>query len=47
MFNIVALSFTADFQSEYEPVQLLLGASIGIIAVVFLIKKIISRRNQK
>jgi len=47
MLNTIALSFTADFQSEYEPIHLLLGASIGIIAVVILIKKIINRRNKK
>jgi len=47
MINIAALFFTADFQSEYEPVYLLLGLSIGIVGIVILIKKIINKRNQK
>jgi hypothetical protein len=47
MINIFALFFTADFQGEYEPVHLLLGASIGIIAIVILIKKITGRRDKK
>jgi len=46
MINTIALFFTQEFQSEYDPVQLLLGASIGIVAVVILIKKI-SRRNKR
>lgn len=47
MINIFALFFTADYQAEYEPAHLLLGASIGIIAIVILIKKIASRRDKK
>jgi multisubunit Na+/H+ antiporter MnhE subunit len=47
MINIIALFFTAEFSSEYEPFQLLLGAGIGIIAILILIKKIINKRNQK
>jgi len=47
MINIISLYFTQEFQSEYEPIQLLLGASIGIIVVVILGKKIINRRNKK
>jgi hypothetical protein len=47
MIDTITLYFTKDFQSEIEPFQLLLGASIGIIAVVILIKKIINRRNKK
>lgn len=47
MIDIVTLYFTKDFQSEAEPFQLLLGAGIGIVAVVILIKKIINRRNKK
>jgi len=47
MMNIIALYFTEEFSSEYEPFQLLLGASIGIIVVVILIKKIINRRNKQ
>jgi hypothetical protein len=47
MINIIALFFTKEFSSEYEPAQLLLGAGIGIVAVVILVKKIIDRRNKK
>jgi hypothetical protein len=47
MISVVALYFARDFQTEIEPFQLLLGASIGIITVVILVKKIISRRNKK
>jgi hypothetical protein len=47
MFNIISLFFTEDFQSEYEPIHLLLGVGIVIIAVFILIKKIIGRRNKK
>ena len=47
MIDIVTLYFAKDFQSEAEPFQLLLGAGIGIVAVVILIKKIINRRNKK
>lgn len=43
MINIMTLSFTADFQSEIEPSTLVLGSSIGIFAVVILIKKITMR----
>jgi len=46
MINTIALYFTEGFSSEIEPFQLLLGASIGIVAVVILIKKI-SRRNKR
>jgi len=49
MNNIITLglSFGENGFSDYEPVHLLLGASIGILAVVILIKKIINRRNKK
>jgi len=47
MIDTITLYFTKEFQSEIEPFQLLLGAGIGIVIVVFLIKKIISRRNKK
>ena len=47
MINIIALFFTKEFSSEYEPAQLLLGAGIGIIVILILIKKIINRRNKK
>jgi hypothetical protein len=47
MINIIALYFTKEFSSEYDPFQLLLGAGIGIITVVILIKKIINRRNEQ
>jgi hypothetical protein len=46
MINTISLYFTAEFSSEYEPVQLLLGAGVGIVIVVILIKKIISMRNK-
>jgi hypothetical protein len=47
MINIIALYFTKEFSSEYGPAQLLLGAGIAIVIVVFLIKKIINMRNKK
>ena len=47
MINIIALFFTEDFQSEYEPVHLLLGAAIGIIGSIIIAKKIINRRKKK
>jgi len=47
MFNIVALFFTGTFQSEYEPIHLILGASIGILLVVIAIKKITMRIKKK
>jgi len=47
MINIITLYFTKEFSSEYDPVQLLLGAGIGIVIVVILIKKIINKRNKK
>ena len=40
MINTIALYFTEGFWSELESFQLLLGTSIGITAVVILIKKI-------
>jgi hypothetical protein len=47
MFNIIALFFTGTFQSEYEPIHLILGASIGILLVVIAIKKITMRIKKK
>jgi purine-cytosine permease-like protein len=47
MIHIIALYFTKEFSSEYEPFQLLLGAGIGILAVVILIKKIINKRKKQ
>ena len=46
MINIFALFFTSEFQLNYEPIHLLLGAGIGIVVIVILIKKIINRRNR-
>jgi hypothetical protein len=46
MINIITLFFTAEFSSNYEPIHLLLGAGIGIVGIVILIKKIIDRRNR-
>ena len=43
----LGLSFTEQGFSDYEPIHLLLGVSIGIIAVVILIKKIANRSNKK
>ena len=40
MNDTIAIYFAKDFQSEIKPFQLLLGACIGIIAVVILIKKL-------
>ncbi|MDH3765913.1 MAG: hypothetical protein OER82_08895 [Nitrosopumilus sp.] len=39
MVNIIALCFTKEFSSQYEPAQLLLGSGIGIVIVVILVKK--------
>ena len=47
MINMIVLYFTKEFSAEYEPAQLLLGAGIGIVIVVILIKKIINRVNKK
>lgn len=47
MIDTIILYFTKEFQSEIEPFQLLLGAGIGIVIVIFLIKKIINRGNEK
>jgi len=47
MMDTISLFFTADFQSEYEPIHLLLGVCIGIVGIVILGKKIITRRNKK
>ncbi|MGY5148410.1 MAG: hypothetical protein ACW9W4_10470 [Candidatus Nitrosopumilus sp. bin_7KS] len=47
MIDIISLFFTAEFQSNYEPIHLLLGAGIGIIVIMILIKKIINKRNNK
>ena len=47
MFNIVALFFTGTFQLEYDPIHLILGASMGILIVVIVIKKIIMRIKKK
>jgi hypothetical protein len=46
MINILAIFFTEEFSSGYGPFQLLLGSSIGILAVVILIKKIINKRKK-
>ena len=46
MIDTITIYFTKEFSSEYEPAQLLLGAGIGIVIVVILIKKIINRRNK-
>jgi hypothetical protein len=46
MINIITLYFTSESLSSYDPVHLVLGASIGIVAIVILIKKIISRKNK-
>ncbi|MFQ5782933.1 MAG: hypothetical protein ACE5GR_07770 [Nitrosopumilus sp.] len=49
MFDIISLSlsFGESGFSDYDPIHLLLGSSIGIIIVVILIKKIIDRKNKK
>jgi hypothetical protein len=47
MIDMIALYFTKEFQSEIESFQLLLGAGIGIIALVIMVKKITDRRNKK
>ena len=45
MFNIIPLYFAKEFQSEIAPFQLLLGAGIGIVTVIILVKKAIDRRR--
>ena len=45
MIHIIPLYFTENFQSEYEPVHLLLGISIGIIGIVIIVMKIINKKN--
>ena len=47
MISTVALFFTKEFQSEYEPVHLLLGITIGVIGIVVIGKKILNNRSQK
>jgi hypothetical protein len=47
MFNIVALFFIGAFQSEYEPIHLILGTSMGILLIVIVIKKITMRIKMK
>ena len=47
MINKIALFFTEDFQSEYEPIHLLLGIAIGIVGIIFIAKKIINKRDKK
>ena len=47
MINTIVLFFTKELLHTYDPIHLVLGASIGIVAVVILIKKIINRRNKK
>jgi F0F1-type ATP synthase assembly protein I len=39
--------FTDTFQANYDPIHLILGGSIGIIAIVIIIKKIIGMKNKK
>ena len=45
MFHNIPLFFTQDLLFSYEPIHLILGVSIGIVAVVALIKKIINRKK--
>jgi hypothetical protein len=45
MINTIALYFAKEFQFEIAPFQLLLGACIGIVAIVILVKKATNRRN--
>lgn len=47
MFDVLALFFTDSFQSEYDPIHLILGASIGVLLVVIVIKKITMRIKKK
>jgi len=47
MLNNIALFFTKELLFSYEPIHLMLGASIGTIVVVMLIKKITNRKNKK
>ena len=45
MFYNVSLFFTNDLLFSYDPIYLILGVSIGIVAVVGIIKKIINRKK--
>jgi hypothetical protein len=45
MFYNIPLFFTNDQLFSYEPIHLILGISIGIVAVVAIIKKIINRKK--
>jgi len=47
MIDTITLSFTSESLNSYDPIHLVLGASIGIVAAVILIKKIIDKRNRK
>jgi hypothetical protein len=47
MIDTITLSFTSESLNSYDPIHLVLGASIGFVAVVILIKKIIDKRNRK
>ena len=42
------LTFWTDtFDASFDPIHLILGGSIGIIAIVMVIKKIVGMRNKK
>jgi hypothetical protein len=47
MIDTITLSFTSESLNSYDPIHLVLGASIGIVTVVILFKKIFDRRNKK
>ena len=48
MIDTVSLFFTKDLLFSYEPIHLILGASIGIVAVIVLVKKAINKtRNEE
>ena len=47
MINTIALFFTEEFQANFEPVHLLLGAFMGMTGIFFIAKKMINRRNKK
>jgi len=46
MIELISLFFTKDLLFSYEPIHLMLGASMGTIVVVMLIKKIINRNKK-
>ncbi|MBT4325687.1 MAG: hypothetical protein HOD60_02090 [Candidatus Nitrosopelagicus sp.] len=47
MINNYLTFWTDTFVSSFDPIHLVLGGSMGIIALVIIIKKIIDRKSKK